>query len=118
MRCSASFSRIIGSPIFARGQGQLPFLGITPRLQSPEDALPALELTWLSRETASSASPRRNRRTSFVFRGMVQRSGRSGASAGGGSLKGVVVGFRALSFMLGLLGRRHRSPDDVQRNRV
>src|SRR6266849_2045270 len=39
-------------------------------------------------------------------------------SAGGGSLPGVVVGFRALSFMPGLLGCRHRSPDGVQGNRV
>src|SRR5437867_3166680 len=49
---------------------------------------------------------------------MLQRSGRSSPSAGGGSLPGVVVGFRALSFMPGLLGCRHRSPDGVQENRV
>src|SRR5262249_43406386 len=71
-----------------------------------------------SRETASSASPRRSRRTSSVFRWTLQRSGRSTASAAGDSLPGVVVGFRALSFMPGLLGCRHRSPDGVQRNRV
>jgi hypothetical protein len=45
-------------------------------------------------------------------------AGSSSTSAGGGSLPGVVVGFRALSFMPGLLGRRHRSPDGVQGYRV
>jgi hypothetical protein len=39
-------------------------------------------------------------------------------SIAGGSLPGVVVGFRALSFMPGLLDCRHRSPDGVRRNRV
>src|SRR6266849_1918015 len=61
-----------------------------------------------------SASPRRSRKTSSVVRWMLQRSGRSDPSAGGGSLPGVVVGFRALSFMPGLFGCRHRSPDGVQ----
>jgi len=74
--------------------------------------------TWLSRETASSASPRRSRRTNSVFRCRLQRSGSSSPSeGGGGSLPGVVVGFRVLSFMPGLLGCRHSRPDGVQENR-
>ena len=104
------------------GQGQLTLLGITPRLQPPrplleEDALPALELMGrhlaLARDRVErlAAQEPQDRCT-------LQRSGSSGISAGGGSLPGVVVGFRALSFMPGLLGCRHRSPDGVQGNRV
>jgi hypothetical protein len=49
---------------------------------------------------------------------LMERGTAPSTSAGGGSLPGVVVGFRALPFMPGLLGCRHRSPDGVQRNRV
>src|SRR5436309_188426 len=126
MRYSASSSRIISSPIFARARVSSRSSG-SLRVFSPRapwsrntrfQASSSWAGTWLSRETASSASPRRSRSTNSVFRCTLQRSGSSTTSAGGGSLPGVVVGFRALSFMPGLLGCRHRSPDGVQRNRV
>jgi glycine/D-amino acid oxidase-like deaminating enzyme len=71
--------------------------------------------TRLSRETASSASPRKSRSTSSVFRVALQRSGSSGTSTAGGSLPG--VGFRLGPFIVDLLGYRHRSRDGVQRDR-
>ena len=70
-----------------------------------------------SRETASSASLRRSRNTSSVFRAALQRSGRSGISTAGGSLQGV-ESFRRLARIHDLLGCRHRSRDGVQRDRV
>src|SRR5262245_4673587 len=126
MRCSASSKRIISSPILARASVSSRSSGslrvLSPRVPCSRKIRFQLSSswagTWLSRETASSASPRRSRKTSSVLRCTLQRSGRSTTSAGGGSLPGVVVGFRALSFMPGLLGCRHRSPDGVQRNRV
>ncbi|PYN40157.1 MAG: hypothetical protein DME00_35165 [Candidatus Rokuibacteriota bacterium] len=126
MRCSASSKRIISSPIFARARVSSRSSGslrvFSPRVPCSRKSRFQLSSswagTWLSREAASSASPRRSRRMSSVFRWTLQRSGSSTASARGGSLPGVVVGFRALSFMTGLLGCRHRSPDGVQGNRV
>src|SRR5437660_3032839 len=126
MRCSASSNRIISSPIFARARVSSRSSGslrvFSPRVPCTRKSRFQLSSswagTWLSRETASSASPRESRRTNSVFRCTLQRSGSSSPSEGGGSLPGVVVGFRALSFMPGLLGCRHRSPDGVQGNRV
>jgi hypothetical protein len=56
---------------------------------TPGSEPPAMEVlasswagTWLSRETASSASPRRSRRTISVFRCTLHRSGSSAGDAG------------------------------------
>src|SRR5262249_61933899 len=73
--------------------------------------------TWLSRETASSASPRRSRRTNSDFRWTLQRSG-SSTSFDGLDGSGGVAGFLGFVPMSRLLGHGHPSQLRVPRNQV
>src|SRR5262249_51424398 len=106
-------------------QRELALVGITPGL---EPARPLLEEdrfqlssswagTWLSRDTASSPSPRRSRKTNSDFRWMLQRSG-SSASLGAREGSGGVADFLGFVPMSGLLGHAHPSHLRVPRNRV
>src|SRR5262249_44984226 len=72
---------------------------------------------WLSRDTASSVSPRRSRSTNSDFRWTLQRSG-SSASFGGLDGSGGVADFLGFVPMSGLLGHGHPSQLRVPRNRV
>src|SRR5262249_37417230 len=73
--------------------------------------------TWLSRDTASSASPRKSRKTNSDFRWTLHRSG-SSTSFGGLDGSGDVAGFLGFVPMSGLLGHGHPSQLRVPRNRV
>src|SRR5262249_58118427 len=73
--------------------------------------------TRLSRDTASSASPRRSRRTNSDFRWTLHRSG-SSTSFGGLDGSGDVADFLGFVPMSGLLGHGHPSQLRVPRNRV
>src|SRR3989454_1042243 len=95
MRSSASSRRIISSPIFARARISSRSSGSafvrSPRLPCSRkircQRSSSCAGTWLSRDTASKASPRSNRNTNSIFRCTLQRSGRSSAVAPGvGSL--------------------------------
>src|SRR5262249_26680774 len=116
MRCSASSNLIINSPIFARASVSSRSSGslrlFNPRVPCSRNTRfhisSSFAGTWLSRETASSGSPRIKRSTSSVLRCTLQRSGSSMASGAAGSLPGD-VDFRRLSAMPDLLGCRHRS---------
>ena len=71
--------------------------------------------TWLSRDTASSASPRRSRRTNSDFRWTLHRSGSSTSFGGLDGSGGVAGRLRPIS---GLLGHGHPSQLHVPTNRV
>jgi hypothetical protein len=129
MSSSASSSRIINSPIFARASVRSRSSGsartFSPR--APVSRKIRFQLssswagTWLSRDTASSASPRSSRSTSSVFRWTLHRSGSSGASFALGPASGLLVitaAFRLFAPIPDLLGHRHDSQTGVQRNRV
>src|SRR3989441_1478273 len=91
MRSSASSRRIINSPLFARASISSRSSGSafvrSPRLPCSRkircQRSSSCAGTWLSRDTASKASPRSNRNTNSIFRCTLQRSGRSSAVAPG-----------------------------------
>jgi len=62
--------------------------------------------TWFSRDTASSASPRRSRITKSVFRRALQRSGAS-IDADALGVSDEAADFRGFVPMSSLLGHRH-----------
>src|SRR4030095_4039684 len=125
MRCSASSSRIISSPILARASvtprssGSLRVL--SPRVPCSRKIRFQLSSswagTWLSRDTASSASPGSSRRTNAHFRWTLHRSGSSG-SFGGLDGSGGVTGFLGFVSMLGLLGLGHPTQRRAPMSRV
>src|SRR5215813_14227826 len=103
MRSSASSNLIINSPILARASVSSRSSG-SPRIRRPRvpcsrntrfQLSSSWAGTWLSRETASSASPRSRRSTNSVFRAALQRSGSSAPSTAGGSLLAVAFPFFA-----------------------
>src|SRR5262249_42926943 len=112
-------------PDLGAGQCELALLGIAPGL---EPAVPCSRKirfqlssswagTWLSRDTASSVSPRRRRRSNSDSRWTLQRSG-SSLSFGGLGGSGGVADFLGFVPMSGLLGHGHPSQLRVPRNRV
>src|SRR5215469_17004102 len=125
MRCSANSKRIISSPILARASVSSRSSGslrvLSPRLPCSRKIRFQLSSswagTWLSRDTASSPSPRSSRRTSSAFRWMLQRSG-SSTSFGGRDGSDGVAGFLDVFPMSGLLGHGYPSQLRVPRNRV
>src|SRR5438445_10883767 len=116
MRCSASSKRIISSPILARASVSSRSSGslrvLSPRVPCSRKILFQLSSswagTWLSRETASSASPRSSRRTSSHFRWTLHRSG-SSVSFGVLDGSGGDAGFLGFVPMPRLLGHGHPS---------
>src|SRR5262249_8005066 len=113
------------SPIFARASVSSRSSGslrvLSPRLPCSRKIRFQLSSswagTWLSRDTASSASPRSSRRTSSAFRWMLHRSG-SSTSFGGLDGSDGAAGFLGFLPMSGLLGHGHPSQLRVPRNRV
>ena len=126
MRCSASSSRIINSPIFARARVSSRSSG-SARVLSPR--VPVSRNTrfhsssswagiWLSRETASRGSPRSSRITTSVFRCTLHRSGSSTPPRAIDSSASAVVGFRAFFPMSASLVTMMIGQSGVQGNRV
>ena len=126
MRCSASSSRIINSPIFARARVRSRSSGsarvLSPRVPVSRNRRFQLSSScagiWLSRETPSKGSPRSSRSTSSVFRCTLHRSGSSTLPLAPDSSAGAVVGFRAFFPMSASLVTTMISQTGVQRNRV
>src|SRR5262245_46619607 len=128
IRYSASSSRIVNSPTLARARvssrssGSLRLFSPRPPASRKTRFQPSRSCagTWLSRETASSGSPRRRRRTSSISRWALHRSGNSSGALGAGvsSPPGLaLVGFFAIPTSM-----VHRHPTiwegTVQGNRV
>src|SRR5262245_1131208 len=90
MRYSASSRRIVNSPTLARARvssrssGSLRLFSPRPPASRKTRFQPSSSWagTWLSRDTASSGSPRSTRRTSSVFRCALHRSGSSSGPLG------------------------------------
>src|SRR5581483_11586473 len=126
MRCSASSSRIINSPIFARARVSSRSSGsarvLRPRVPVSRNTRFQLSSSWagiwLSRETPSRGSPRSSRSTNSVFRCTLHRSGSSRPPLATDSSAGAVVGFRAFFPMSASLVTMMISQTGVQRNRV
>src|SRR6266542_2392948 len=126
MRCSASSSRIINSPIFARARVSSRSSGsarvLRPRAPVSRNTRFHLSSSWagiwLSRETVSSASPRSRRSTNSVLPCTLHRSGSSAPSFIPDSSARAAIGFRAFFPISASLVTTMISQTGVQGNRV